>query len=113
MPSADVSCGTMSAPSVLMSPRRWKIRKVGITVSWNGMRAVASSRISITLDPRNWMRANAYPARLHRTSCARTAEPAHPPLGLLDPGTMQRDVDVGHGPQGLLAGHSATLFLRP
>jgi hypothetical protein len=99
------------------------------------------------------MRANAYPARLHRTSCARTAAPetirlfrnqdhpderqnhddrqghqdqvpslrhaappaapAHPPLGLLDPGTMQRDVNVGHGRHGLLAGHSATLFLRP
>jgi hypothetical protein len=26
---------------------------------------------------------------------------------------MQRDVNVGHGPQRLLAGHSATLFLRP
>jgi hypothetical protein len=41
------------------------------------------------------------------------AAPAHPLLGLLDPGTVQRDVDVGHGLQGLLTGHSATLFLRP
>jgi hypothetical protein len=41
------------------------------------------------------------------------ADPAHPPLGLLDPGAMQRHVDAGPGPQGLLAGHSVTLRLRP
>jgi hypothetical protein len=41
------------------------------------------------------------------------ADPAHPPLGLLDPGPMQRHVDAGPGPQGLLAGHSVTLRLRP
>jgi hypothetical protein len=41
------------------------------------------------------------------------AAPAHPPVGLIDPGAMQRRVNLGHGPQGLLGGHSVILRLRP
>ena len=41
------------------------------------------------------------------------AAAAHPPLGLLDPGAVQRHVGAGRGQQGLLAGHSVTLRLRP
>ena len=41
------------------------------------------------------------------------AAPAHPPVGLLDPGAVQRRVDAGCGLQGLLAGHSVILRRRP
>jgi hypothetical protein len=74
MPSAEVN-RAMSAPRVLIRPSVWKIRNVGITVSWNGIRAVASRSTSVRFLPRELIRANAYPARLHMINCDTTTVP--------------------------------------
>ena len=59
MPNAPARFGTISAPSVSISPSCRTIRKVGIMMTWNGIISVASTSMKTTSRPKNLIRANA------------------------------------------------------
>ena len=59
MPNAPARLGTISAPSVSISPSFRTIRNVGIMITWNGIISVASTRMKTTSRPKNLIRANA------------------------------------------------------
>ena len=58
-PNGMTSDGTISAPSVSISPSFCIRMKVGISVSWNGISSVAIIVASSSREPRKSSRANA------------------------------------------------------
>ena len=59
MPNALARFGTISAFSVLISPRSLTMMKVGIMTTWNGIISVARISTNTTSRPKNLIRAKA------------------------------------------------------